>query len=106
MAGWYVFGHQTDSSSFFSCWHHRNHRLIRRSLTLIVISALLFGATNLLPGDVAAALLGQQATPEALHHIRSALGLDQPVWLRYLHWLTGALHGDFGNSLASGRPVA
>ncbi len=75
-------------------------------LTLVVISALLFGATNLLPGDVAAALLGQQATPEALHNIRSALGLDQPVWLRYLHWLAGAVHGDFGNSLASGRPVA
>jgi len=75
-------------------------------LTLVAISALLFAATNLLPGDVAEALLGQQATPEALHNIRAALGLDQPAWLRYLHWLGGAVHGDFGTSLASGRPVA
>lgn len=75
-------------------------------LTLVAISALLFFGTNMLPGDVAAALLGQQATPEALHNIREALGLNQPAWWRYLHWLSGILHGDFGVSLASGRSVA
>jgi peptide/nickel transport system permease protein len=75
-------------------------------LTLLAVSALLFFGTNLLPGDVAAALLGQDATPEALHNIRAALGLEQPAWLRYLHWLGGALHGDFGTSLTSARPVA
>lgn len=74
-------------------------------LTLLAVSALLFFGTNLLPGDVASALLGQQATPEALHNIRAALGLDQPAWLRYLHWLGGAAHGDFGTSLATARPV-
>ncbi len=74
-------------------------------LTLLAVSAVLFFGTNLLPGDVAAALLGQQATPEALHHIHAALGLDQPAWLRYLHWLDGAVHGDFGVSLTSARPV-
>jgi peptide/nickel transport system permease protein len=75
-------------------------------LTLLAVSALLFFGTNLLPGDVASALLGQDATPEALHNIRAALGLEQPAWLRYLHWLGGALHGDFGTSLTSVRPVA
>lgn len=74
-------------------------------LALLVISALLFFATNLLPGDVAAALLGQQATPESLLRLRATLGLDQPAWLRYAHWLRAVLHGDFGVSLASGRPV-
>jgi peptide/nickel transport system permease protein len=74
-------------------------------LTLLAVSALLFFGTNLLPGDVAAALLGQDATPEALHNIRAALGLEQPAWLRYLHWLAGAIHGDFGTSLTSARPV-
>jgi peptide/nickel transport system permease protein len=74
-------------------------------LTLLAVSALLFFGTNLLPGDVASALLGQDATPEALHNIRTALGLEQPAWLRYLHWLGGALHGDFGTSLTSARPV-
>jgi peptide/nickel transport system permease protein len=75
-------------------------------LTLLAVSALLFFGTNLLPGDVATALLGQEATPEALHNIRVALGLDQPAWLRYLHWLGGAVHGDFGTSLTSARSVA
>jgi peptide/nickel transport system permease protein len=74
-------------------------------LTLLAVSALLFFGTNLLPGDVASALLGQEATPEALHNIRVALGLDQPAWLRYLHWLGGAIHGDFGTSLTSTRSV-
>jgi peptide/nickel transport system permease protein len=74
-------------------------------LALLIISALLFFATNLLPGDVAAALLGQQATPESLLRLRTTLGLGQPAWLRYLHWLEAVLHGDFGVSLASGRPV-
>jgi peptide/nickel transport system permease protein len=74
-------------------------------LALLVISALLFFATNLLPGDVAAALLGQQATPESLLRLRATLSLDQPAWLRYVHWLGGILHGDLGVSLASGRPV-
>jgi peptide/nickel transport system permease protein len=74
-------------------------------LTLVVISALLFFATDWLPGDVAAALLGQQATPQALATIRASLGLDEPAGLRYLHWLAGALHGDFGHSLATGRSV-
>jgi peptide/nickel transport system permease protein len=74
-------------------------------VALLAVSALLFFATNLLPGDVAAALLGQQATPESLLRLRATLGLDQPAWQRYLHWLMALLRGDFGTSLASGRPV-
>ncbi len=85
------------------------HLLARRIwlglLALLAISALLFFATTMLPGDVAAALLGQQATPESLLRLRQTLGLDQPAWQRYLHWLVALLHGDFGTSLASGRPV-
>jgi peptide/nickel transport system permease protein len=80
-------------------------RAVLGLLTLLAVSALLFFGTNLLPGDVASALLGQEATPEALHNIRVALGLDQPAWLRYLHWLGGAIHGDFGTSLTSTRSV-
>jgi peptide/nickel transport system permease protein len=74
-------------------------------LALLVISALLFFATNMLPGDVAEALLGQQATPESLLRLRETLGLNEPAWLRYCHWLMRVLHGDFGTSLASGRSV-
>jgi peptide/nickel transport system permease protein len=74
-------------------------------LTLAVISALLFFATDWLPGDVASALLGPQATPEALATIRASLRLGEPAGLRYVHWLAAVLHGDFGRSLATGRSV-
>jgi peptide/nickel transport system permease protein len=81
------------------------NRLWLGLVALLAISALLFFATNMLPGDVAAALLGQEATPESLLRLRTTLGLDQPAWQRYLHWLLAVMHGDFGTSLASGRPV-
>jgi peptide/nickel transport system permease protein len=75
-------------------------------LTLWIVSVLVFGATELLPGDVAQAVLGQAATPEAVAGLRAALHLDQPGWLRYLTWLGGLLHGDPGRSLVNHMPVA
>ncbi|RJF94754.1 ABC transporter permease [Oleomonas cavernae] len=75
-------------------------------LTLFAVSALLYLGTQMLPGDVASALLGQQATPETLAALREKLGLNEPAWLRFLHWLWGAVQGDLGNSLANGRPIA
>lgn len=74
-------------------------------LTLFAVSALVFVGTELLPGDVASAILGQSATPEAVAAIRRSLGLNDPLLQRYVHWLLGALHGDFGTSFANGRPV-
>lgn len=74
-------------------------------LTLFAVSALVFIGTELLPGDVASAILGQSATPEAVAAIRRSLGLNDPLLQRYVHWLLGALHGDFGTSFANGRPV-
>ena len=73
--------------------------------TLIVVSLLIFMAVELLPGDIAQAILGQSATPETLAALRTRLGLDDPAWLRYLTWLGGAVQGDFGTSLISGEPV-
>ncbi|MGY6410222.1 MAG: ABC transporter permease [Alkalilacustris sp.] len=70
-------------------------------LTLLAVSLLIFGATELLPGDFAQAILGQAATPEAVAAIRRQLGLDEPFLVRYLSWLGGALQGDFGSSLAN-----
>jgi peptide/nickel transport system permease protein len=75
-------------------------------LTLFAVSLLVFAGTELLPGDVATAMLGQSATPEAVAAIRKSLGLNDPVVLRYWHWLLSSLHGDFGNSFANNRPVA
>ena len=75
-------------------------------LTLLLVSALIFAGTQLLPGDVASAILGQNATPEALAALRQDLGLDLPAWQRYISWLSGFVTGDLGMSLANRQPVA
>ena len=73
--------------------------------TLLVVSIIVFAVTQVLPGDAATMLLGENATPAALAAVRDRLGLDQPVWFQYGHWLWGVLHGDFGTSLRTGQPV-
>ncbi|ANT63150.1 ABC transporter permease (plasmid) [Salipiger sp. CCB-MM3] len=75
-------------------------------LTLWLVSVLVFAGTEILPGDVAGAILGQSATPESLAALRSELGLDVPALQRYFDWLGGILTGDMGRSMASGQPVA
>ena len=75
-------------------------------VTLLVISIIIFGAVELLPGDIAQAVLGQGATPENVAAMREQLGLDRPAPVRYLAWLRGAVVGDFGVSLVSQTPVA
>jgi peptide/nickel transport system permease protein len=74
--------------------------------TLLVVSVLIFAGTELLPGDLAEAILGQSATPQAVANIRAELGLDRPAPVRYVEWLTGFAHGDLGMSLANKQPVA
>ena len=74
-------------------------------VSLIAASILVFAVTNVLPGDVAAVILGTSATPEALDTLRHQLGLDQPAWIRYVQWVAGMLHSDFGTSLLSHSAV-
>ena len=74
-------------------------------LTLFAASVLIFIGTEILPGDLASAILQNTATPEALAKMRLDLGLNQPAYVRFFEWLFGALHGDFGKSLANGRDV-
>ncbi len=81
-------------------------RLLLMIYTLLVVSLLVFGITQLLPADAAVTLLGQNATPEALAAVRERLGLDAPAWLQYWHWLTQALQGNFGVSMRNGLAVA
>ncbi len=75
-------------------------------LTLFAVSVLVFGGTELLPGDVATAILGQSATPEAVEAIRQSLGLHDPAIFRYWHWLLRFMHGDLGTSFANNLPVS
>ncbi|MBN1835890.1 MAG: ABC transporter permease [Spirochaetales bacterium] len=74
-------------------------------LTLFLASIIIFGATQLLPGDVAQVMLGQFATDEALANLRVELGLDRPAWVQYLDWLGGFLRGDWGESVSGRQPV-
>ncbi|MHA7888070.1 MULTISPECIES: ABC transporter permease [Roseicyclus] len=73
---------------------------------LFIVSLIIFGATELLPGDLAQQILGQGATPETLAALREQLGLNDPAPVRYWNWLSGALTGDFGVSLSNGRPIS
>lgn len=81
------------------------HRLGLALLSLLLVSVVVFLITAVLPGDAAEELLGQDATPETLAALRVQMGLDQPLALRYLHWLGGLLVGDPGRSLVSDAPV-
>ncbi|KSV74481.1 hypothetical protein N182_27960 [Sinorhizobium sp. GL2] len=81
------------------------NRLVFGIVMLLIISLVITLGVELLPGDLAQAILGQSATPESLSAFRRELGLDQPLHARYLAWLWNVLHGDLGHSLASNRPV-
>lgn len=85
-------------------------RLISRRLLVsvplvLLVSLLTFLLEALAPGDTARTILGDNYTPEAYRQLRHALGLDQPLLVQYWHWLTGAVHGDFGVSPVSGLDV-
>ncbi|PLL14007.1 ABC transporter permease [Tabrizicola sp. TH137] len=74
-------------------------------LLLWAVSLLIFLGTEALPGDVAQAILGQSATPEALANLRETLGLNRSPVVRYFDWLGGILTGDFGVALTNGQDI-
>lgn len=81
-------------------------RLLQLVPVLLGISLVVFLLMTVLPGDPALAMLGPYATPEALAELRRELGLERPLWERYLIWLGDVLQGDLGRSLQLERPVA
>ena len=72
---------------------------------MAVVAAVVFAILRLTPGDPAAILAGDSATPEQLEAIRASMGLDQPVYLQFFNWIGHLLQGDLGTSLLSGTPV-
>lgn len=74
-------------------------------LTILIISALVFFAFQIIPGDPTTRMLGTQATPEKVAALRAELGLDRPILVRYFEWLRNFLHGDFGLSYSYNMPV-
>ena len=80
-------------------------RLLGAIPVLFGLSIILFAFIHLLPGDPAAAILGQHARPELVAAMRQRLGLDLPLWQQYVNYIGDLLHGDLGNSFINNRPV-
>lgn len=76
-------------------------RIVTAFLTLLAVSVIIFAAVEVLPGDIAARVIGRHATEEMKENYRKMRGLDRPVYERYGRWLLGAVQGDFGDSLVN-----
>jgi peptide/nickel transport system permease protein len=80
-------------------------RLLYLVPVLLAVSMLTFVIASLLPGDLAYVVLGDQATPENVQALRHDMGLDQPIWWRYVGWLGQVFQGDLGRSFRTGQTV-
>ena len=81
-------------------------RLALGLVTMWVVSLLVFASTEILPGDVAESILGKEAPDDVIAAMRERLGLNEPAYVRYWHWLSGLFVGDLGVSLGSGREIS
>src|SRR5437763_16723784 len=73
--------------------------------TLFLVSVLIFGLQQLLPGDPAIAMAGEDQDPSVIAHLRAKFHLDEPLPMRYAHWAGGVLRGDLGESVRIQMPV-
>ena len=73
--------------------------------TLVVVSMLIFGLQQLLPGDPAKILAGEEQDPTVVAYLRAKLHLDEPLPVRYGYWIGGVLQGDLGESVRTQQPV-
>ncbi len=81
-------------------------RLTHLLLVLVAVTFLSFVVVDLLPGDAAVVVAGDNATPEQVQQVREQLQLDRPLVVRYVDWLGGVATGDLGQSFRTGQPVA
>ncbi len=80
-------------------------RLLTTLPTLVFVSMLIFGLQQLLPGDPAKILAGEEQDPSVIAYLHARLHLDDPLPLRYAYWVGGVLHGDLGESVRNQQPV-
>lgn len=80
-------------------------RLFQAIPVLILSSILVFGLIRLIPGDPALVIAGPDALPEQVAAVRARLGLDKPIWVQYLIWMSHVVRGDLGSSILNGYPV-
>ena len=81
-------------------------RLLQVLPTLFVVSVLIFLLQQLLPGDPALVMAGEEKDPAVIQQIREQYRLDQPLPVQYLYWIGGVLHGDLGESMRIKQPVS
>ncbi len=81
-------------------------RLLQLIPTLFLVSMLIFGLQQLLPGDPALVMAGEEKDPAVIEQIRQRYRLDQPLPMQYLYWIGGVLRGDLGESMRLGLPVS
>ncbi|MDO5532060.1 ABC transporter permease [Sutterella sp.] len=83
--------------------------IVRRLLAfipvMIIVALIVFLMLHLSPGDPVAAIAGDSATAEDIARIRAELGLDDPIWMQFYHWMIAMLQGDLGQSYFLNRPV-
>jgi len=80
-------------------------RVARGLLVVLFVTFMVVALMSLAPGSPAAVILGENATPEAVAALESKLGLDDPVWIQWFHWIQNAVTGDFGTSLVTNQGV-
>lgn len=80
-------------------------RLLQLIPTLFFVSIIIFSLQQLLPGDPALVMAGEERDPAVIEEIRRQYHLDQPLPMQYAHWLSGIMHGDLGISLRIKQPV-
>ena len=80
-------------------------RFVQVLPVVVLATVIVFGLLQMVPGDPAMALAGEQATEERIQQIRELYGFDQPFLVQYWNWLSHALHGDLSRSLLSGESV-
>ena len=86
---------------------HLGTRLLQVLPTILLVSILVFALQQLMPGDPAMVLAGEErGSPQVLAQIRSELWLDRPLPIQYLHWIGGVLHGNLGFSWRIREPVS
>jgi peptide/nickel transport system permease protein len=81
-------------------------RLLQLVPTLFLVSVIIFGLQQLLPGDPALVMAGEERDPEVIEQIRKQYRLDQPLPVQYVHWVGNVLRGDLGESMRIKQPVS
>lgn len=86
-------------------WRLILRRLVLIAITLLCVSLIIFGITQILPGDVAEMISGQYGSEETVKLLREKLGLNRPLYIQYVDWLWGFITLDPGNSLSFDQPI-